>query len=98
MVYCRTLPDLTFPVTEWDLGTRLVTLLTAWKACFPHNGIPYSIKTDNGTQFISEEIESFFTDNADIDHRTSRRDKTAAFQKSSELNKQKEKSCGSRSC
>ena len=24
MVYCRTLPDLTFPVTEWDLGTRLV--------------------------------------------------------------------------
>ena len=23
MVYCRTLPDLTFPVTEWDLGTRL---------------------------------------------------------------------------
>ena len=25
MVYCRTLPDLTFPVTEWDLGTRLVT-------------------------------------------------------------------------
>ena len=24
MVYCRTLPDLTFPVTEWNLGTRLV--------------------------------------------------------------------------
>ena len=23
MVYCRTLPDLTFPVTEWDLDTRL---------------------------------------------------------------------------
>ena len=23
MVYCRTLPDLTFSVTEWDLGTRL---------------------------------------------------------------------------
>ena len=23
MVYCRTLPDLTFPVTESDLGTRL---------------------------------------------------------------------------
>ena len=24
MVYCRTLPALTFPVTEWDLGTRLM--------------------------------------------------------------------------
>ena len=27
MVYCRTLPDLTFPMTEWDLGTRLVLSL-----------------------------------------------------------------------
>ena len=27
-VYCRTLPDLTFPVTEWDLGTRLALSLS----------------------------------------------------------------------
>ena len=29
MVYCRTLPDLTFPVTERDMGTRLYFLPTS---------------------------------------------------------------------
>ena len=68
-------------------GYEISNFIDRLEGMFSTYGIPYSIKTDNGAQFISEEIESFFTDNADIDHRTSRRDKTAAFQKSSELNK-----------
>lgn len=37
---------------------------------FSTHGIPNSLKTDNGPQFVSDEIEKYFRDN-DIEHRTS---------------------------
>ena len=52
---------------------KLVTLrriINCLEDVFSTHGIPYSMKTDNGAQFVSEDIESYFRDN-EIEHRTS---------------------------
>ena len=46
------------------------TIINCLEDVFSTHGIPYSMKTDNGAQFVSEDIESYFRDN-EIEHRTS---------------------------
>ena len=45
-------------------------MIECLETMFSTHGIPLSLKTDNGPQFISEEFESYLEEN-DIEHRTS---------------------------
>ena len=45
-------------------------IIDTLETMFSTHGIPNSLKTDNGPQFVSDEIEKYFQDN-DIEHRTS---------------------------
>ena len=53
--------------------TKSVTsgkMISCLEAMFATHGLPLSIKTDNGPQFVSEEFEAYLKDN-NIEHRTS---------------------------
>ena len=53
--------------------TKSVTsgkMISCLEAMFATHGLPLSIKTDNGPQFVSEEFEVYLRDN-NIEHRTS---------------------------
>jgi len=54
-------------VTKSVTSGKIISCLEAMLAT---HGLPVSIKTDNGPQFVSEEFEAYLKDN-NIEHRTS---------------------------
>ena len=57
---------------EVDILTSVTSpkVIESLEKIFCTHGLPQSLKTDNGTQFVSDEFERFLKKN-DIDHRTS---------------------------
>ena len=57
---------------EVDILTSVTSpkIIESLEKIFCTHGLPQSLKTDNGTQFVSDEFERFLKKN-DIDHRTS---------------------------
>ena len=90
---------------EVDILTTVTSakVIGSLEKFFCTHGLPQSLKTDNGAQFVSEEFERYLKEN-DIEHRTSTplwpqangevRDRIEVFSKSLELPKQKRRISG----